>query len=41
MSTEPADLVFTGGSIATLDPARSRATTVAVTRGRISAVGHD
>ncbi|MDJ0420275.1 MULTISPECIES: amidohydrolase [Rhodococcus] len=41
MSAGPADLVFTGGSIATLDPARSRATTVAVTGGRISAVGHD
>ena len=41
MSALPADLVFTGGSIATLDPARRRATTVAVTGGRISAVGHD
>ncbi|MFC9363475.1 amidohydrolase [Rhodococcus sp. NPDC057014] len=41
MSARPADLVFTGGAIATLDPARRRATTVAVTGGRISAVGHD
>ncbi|MEN0134749.1 MAG: amidohydrolase [Rhodococcus sp. (in: high G+C Gram-positive bacteria)] len=41
MSALPADLVFTGGPIATLDPARRRATTVAVTGGRISAVGHD
>ncbi|QSE95190.1 amidohydrolase [Rhodococcus pseudokoreensis] len=41
MSALPADLVFTGGSIATMDPARRRATTVAVTGGRISAVGHD
>ncbi|OUS95202.1 amidohydrolase [Rhodococcus sp. NCIMB 12038] len=41
MSALPADLVFTGGSIATLDPARRRTTTVAVTGGRISAVGHD
>ncbi|TQC48009.1 amidohydrolase [Rhodococcus sp. WS4] len=41
MSAAPADLLFTGGSVATLNPARSRATTVAVTGGRISAVGHD
>ncbi|MGW0322339.1 amidohydrolase [Streptomyces flavidovirens] len=37
----PADLVFTGGPVLTLDAARSRATTVAVTGERITAVGHD
>ncbi|MGW3520292.1 amidohydrolase [Streptomyces hydrogenans] len=36
-----ADLVFTGGPILTLDPARSRATSLAVTGDRITAVGHD
>uniref|UniRef100_A0AAU2VBX4 Amidohydrolase n=1 Tax=Streptomyces sp. NBC_00003 TaxID=2903608 RepID=A0AAU2VBX4_9ACTN len=36
-----ADLVFTGGPVLTLDAARSRATTVAVTGDRITAVGHD
>ncbi|WP_274556408.1 amidohydrolase [Streptomyces spiramyceticus] len=36
-----ADLVFTGGPVLTLDAARSRATTVAVTGERITAVGHD
>ncbi|MFC9993955.1 amidohydrolase [Nocardia sp. NPDC127526] len=35
-----ADLVFTGGSVLTMDAARSRATALAVTRDRISAVGH-
>ncbi|WP_067698060.1 amidohydrolase [Nocardia jejuensis] len=34
-----ADLVFTGGTVLTMDPARSRATTVAVTGERITAVG--
>ncbi|WP_051338752.1 amidohydrolase [Streptomyces flavidovirens] len=37
----PADLVFTGGPVLTLDAARSRATTVAVTGERVTAVGHD
>ncbi|GHC97615.1 amidohydrolase [Streptomyces violarus] len=37
----PADLVFTGGPVHTVDPARSRATAVAVRGGRIAAVGHD
>ncbi|MEU9196492.1 amidohydrolase [Streptomyces hundungensis] len=41
MRHAPADLVFTGGPVLTLDAARSRATTVAVTGGRITAVGHD
>lgn len=36
-----ADLVLTGGPVLTLDAARSRATTVAVTGDRITAVGHD
>jgi predicted amidohydrolase YtcJ len=36
-----ADLVLTGGPVHTVDPARSRATTVAVRDGRIVAVGHD
>ncbi|GAA3398402.1 amidohydrolase [Streptomyces roseoviridis] len=39
MST--ADLVFTGGPVFTGDPARTRATSLAVTGGRITAVGHD
>ncbi|MDQ0578375.1 amidohydrolase [Streptomyces rishiriensis] len=38
---QAADLVFTGGSVHTVDPARSRATAVAVRGGRIVAVGHD
>ncbi|WP_318219396.1 amidohydrolase [Streptomyces sp. SCL15-6] len=36
----PADLVLTGGPVHTVDPARSRATAVAVRGGRIAAVGH-
>ncbi|WP_030753042.1 amidohydrolase [Streptomyces griseus] len=36
-----ADLVFTRGPVLTLDPARSRATSLAVTGDRIAAVGHD
>ncbi|GGY77471.1 amidohydrolase [Streptomyces omiyaensis] len=36
-----ADLVFTRGPVLTLDPARSRATSLAVTGDRITAVGHD
>jgi len=36
-----ADLVLTGGPVHTVDPARSRATSVAVRDGRIVAVGHD
>ncbi|MBT2490262.1 amidohydrolase [Streptomyces sp. ISL-96] len=39
--THPADLVFTGGPVLTLDAARTRATTVAVTGDRVTAVGHD
>ncbi|POX38027.1 amidohydrolase [Streptomyces sp. Ru73] len=39
--SHPADLVFTGGPVHTVDPARSRATTVAVRGARIIAVGHD
>ncbi|MER5850943.1 amidohydrolase [Streptomyces sp. NPDC002012] len=41
MHRTPADLVLTGGPVLTMDAARSRATTVAVTDGRITAVGHD
>ncbi|WP_406426105.1 amidohydrolase [Streptomyces sp. NBC_01589] len=41
MHHTPADLVLTGGPVLTMDPARSRATTVAVTGDRITAVGHD
>ncbi|MCS0604377.1 amidohydrolase [Streptomyces sp. LP11] len=36
-----ADLVFTGGPVHTVDPARPRATSVAVRGDRIVAVGHD
>ncbi|PBC75417.1 hypothetical protein BX265_0072 [Streptomyces sp. TLI_235] len=36
-----ADLVFTNGPVHTVDPARTRATGLAVTAGRITAVGHD
>ncbi|MRH90239.1 amidohydrolase family protein [Nocardia sp. SYP-A9097] len=35
-----AELVFTGGTVLTMDSARSRATAVAVTGDRITAVGH-
>ncbi|MDT3395753.1 amidohydrolase [Streptomyces sp. B1866] len=38
---QPADLLFTGGPILTMDPARARATCLAVREGRIAAVGHD
>ncbi|MEV7232763.1 amidohydrolase [Streptomyces sp. NPDC051020] len=41
MHHAPADLVLTGGPVLTMDAARSRATTVAVTGDRITAVGHD
>ncbi|WP_406448543.1 amidohydrolase [Streptomyces sp. NBC_00876] len=41
MHRTPADLVFTGGPVHTTDAARTRATTVAVTGDRITAVGHD
>ncbi|MER7398912.1 amidohydrolase [Streptomyces sp. NPDC000151] len=40
-SHHPADLVFTGGPVHTVDPARSRATALAVRGERIVAVGHD
>jgi len=38
---KPADLVLTGGVVITLDPARPRATAVAVRDGRIVAVGDE
>ena len=37
----PADLVLTGGAIATMDPARSMVSAIAVRDGRIVAVGSD
>ena len=37
----PADLVLTGGRIATMDAARSWASALAVRDGRIVAVGRD
>ncbi|MDX6744830.1 amidohydrolase [Actinocorallia sp. A-T 12471] len=40
MNDRPADLVFTGGPVLTMDAARSRATALAVRDGRIIAVGH-
>ncbi|MGX1128070.1 putative amidohydrolase YtcJ [Streptomyces glaucescens] len=40
MSHPAADLVFTNGPVLTMDPSRSRATCLAVTDGRITAVGH-
>ncbi|MFJ4986660.1 amidohydrolase [Streptomyces sp. NPDC088732] len=41
MSRPPADLVFTGGPVHTVDAVLGRASGVAVTDGRITAVGHD
>ncbi|GGU93238.1 hypothetical protein GCM10010211_70070 [Streptomyces albospinus] len=41
MATTPADLVFRGGPVHTVDPARSRASAVAVRGDRIVAVGPD
>ncbi|MGP3632836.1 amidohydrolase [Streptomyces sp. 24-1644] len=41
MHHAPADLVLTGGPVLTMDAARTRATTLAVTGDRITAVGHD
>jgi predicted amidohydrolase YtcJ len=38
---KPADLILTGGVVITLDPARPRATAVAVRDGRIVAVGDE
>jgi predicted amidohydrolase YtcJ len=39
--TQPADVVFTTGSVMTMDPARPRAAAAAVRDGRIVAVGTD
>ncbi|MFJ6728835.1 amidohydrolase [Streptomyces sp. NPDC091281] len=39
-TADHADLVLTGGPVHTVDPARSRATAVAVRDGRMVAVGH-
>lgn len=36
-----ADLILTGGRVATLDPARPHATALAIRNGRIMAVGGD
>ncbi|MEO3786778.1 amidohydrolase [Actinocorallia sp. B10E7] len=41
MTHSPADLLFTGGPVLTMDSARTRATCLAVRDGRIAAVGHD
>jgi predicted amidohydrolase YtcJ len=41
MTDVAADLLFTGGPVLCVDPARSRASAVAVRAGRIVAVGHD
>src|SRR6185503_21107191 len=41
MTDQPADLILRGGRIATMDPARSWATALAVRGERIAAVGHD
>ncbi|GAA2728338.1 amidohydrolase [Actinocorallia aurantiaca] len=41
MMYSPADLLFTGGPVLTMDSARTRATSLAVRDGRILAVGHD
>ncbi|QNE78284.1 amidohydrolase family protein [Streptomyces finlayi] len=41
MRHAPADLVLTGGPVLTMDAARTRATTLAVTSDRVTAVGHD
>lgn len=41
MSTKEADLVLLGGNVCTLDAASSRATAIAVGKGRILAVGSD
>jgi len=38
-ATQPADLVFTSGSVMTMDPGKPRAAAVAVSGGRIAAVG--
>ncbi|MFI6938711.1 amidohydrolase [Streptomyces sp. NPDC050418] len=37
----PADLIFTNGPVFTVDPARTRASSLAVIGDRIAAVGHD
>src|SRR5262245_41223505 len=37
----PADLVLVGGSVLTMDPATPRASAIAVTDGRITAIGDD
>ncbi|GAA3444596.1 amidohydrolase [Planomonospora venezuelensis] len=41
MTHAPADLLFTGGPVLTVDSARTRATGLAVRGGRVVAVGHD
>jgi predicted amidohydrolase YtcJ len=41
MDIDAADLLFTGGPVLCVDPARSRASALAVRAGRIVAVGHD
>ena len=41
MDDAAADLLFVGGPVLTMGPARARATALAVRDGRILAVGHD
>ena len=41
MNDATADLLFVGGPVLTMGPARARATALAVRDGRILAVGHD
>ena len=41
MNDGSADLLFTGGPVLTMGPARARASALAVRGGRILAVGHD
>ena len=41
MSDNPADLIFTGGTVHTVNPAQPKAGAVAVKAGRITAVGSD
>jgi len=41
LSDNPADLIFTGGTVHTVNPAQPKAAAVAVKAGRIAAVGSD
>ena len=41
MTPEPADLILRGGALHTVDEARPKATALAVSHGRIVAIGSD